>query len=174
MTKLKQTERTTCHDCGAEPGELHEINCDVERCESCGGQRISCFCCMPSFNEEVYGRNGFLRKEWSGIMHGGKMKEVKKRNKKIPNKTIISNFFTVFFADWGTDFKVTINKEEEIYNCFVEHKFLGPDVCIPVKVIQNKNEYNSFCLVVNGEYWDDLTREAVFACMWFETAQEKE
>lgn len=33
-----------CHDCNAAPGTAHEPGCDVERCPSCGHQRISCDC----------------------------------------------------------------------------------------------------------------------------------
>jgi hypothetical protein len=35
---------TNCHDCGAKPGEIHNPNCDVTRCSSCGGQRLQCNC----------------------------------------------------------------------------------------------------------------------------------
>jgi Zn finger protein HypA/HybF involved in hydrogenase expression len=31
-----------CHDCGAEPGELHMDGCDVEQCPECGRQLITC------------------------------------------------------------------------------------------------------------------------------------
>lgn len=37
-----QAER--CPDCHANPGQLHEWDCDVEQCPSCGGQLISCSC----------------------------------------------------------------------------------------------------------------------------------
>ena len=36
------TERK-CHDCGANPGELHQRWCDTERCPLCGGQALQCF-----------------------------------------------------------------------------------------------------------------------------------
>ncbi len=35
-------EKKKCHDCPAEPGELHEPGCDVEQCPVCGFQAISC------------------------------------------------------------------------------------------------------------------------------------
>src|SRR3954447_17239662 len=33
-----------CPDCGAGPGEFHELGCDIEQCPYCGGQLISCDC----------------------------------------------------------------------------------------------------------------------------------
>jgi hypothetical protein len=33
-----------CHDCLATKGNLHSLDCDVERCPRCGGQAISCDC----------------------------------------------------------------------------------------------------------------------------------
>jgi hypothetical protein len=37
-----------CRDCGVSEGELHVVNCCVERCTKCGGQRISCNCNTPA------------------------------------------------------------------------------------------------------------------------------
>lgn len=38
--------RKRCHDCGIvnEPGNIHHMGCDVERCPKCDGQLISCEC----------------------------------------------------------------------------------------------------------------------------------
>ena len=36
--------KNICHDCLAEPGQLHELGCDMERCPFCGKQLISCGC----------------------------------------------------------------------------------------------------------------------------------
>ena len=50
----------SCHDCAAKPGELHESGCDVERCNICGGQAISCG--HTEHNEEI----------WTGMWPGTK------------------------------------------------------------------------------------------------------
>ncbi len=50
----------TCPDCGAYPGEVHAIGCDIERCSVCGGQRIQCGC--PGHDRR------FAR--WSGFYPG--------------------------------------------------------------------------------------------------------
>ena len=51
---------TTCHDCGANPGEIHKDGCDVERCSVCGGQRLCCGC---RGHDKAFAR-------WTGIWPG--------------------------------------------------------------------------------------------------------
>jgi hypothetical protein len=41
---MLQDDFKTCGDCGAERGEYHWINCDMEECPVCKGQRLSCGC----------------------------------------------------------------------------------------------------------------------------------
>ena len=40
--KKEATKR--CPDCGAKPGAVHGVNCDVARCLICKGQLLSCDC----------------------------------------------------------------------------------------------------------------------------------
>lgn len=39
-----RNNKMCCPDCGAEPGEQHDPNCDVAMCTLCGRQRLSCDC----------------------------------------------------------------------------------------------------------------------------------
>ncbi len=59
MIKM-QNNLKRCHDCGAEPGTIHEDGCDVERCSVCGGQRLQCEC---EGHDKQFAR-------WTGIWPG--------------------------------------------------------------------------------------------------------
>ena len=49
----------SCHDCGVDPGEVHEMGCDVAHCLNCGSQTIFADCCEEPLNGQ-----------WSGIWPG--------------------------------------------------------------------------------------------------------
>ena len=49
-----------CHDCGVDPGALHENGCAVERCPACGRQALSCPCAGSSLE----------RLPWTGVWPG--------------------------------------------------------------------------------------------------------
>lgn len=75
--------KTKCPDCYIDPGELHELGCDVETCPRCGLQQISCDCIYevngvdPSMlSREVYS-NGPLPYMW-------KQWDVEWKNRRIP------------------------------------------------------------------------------------------
>jgi hypothetical protein len=40
-----------CGDCDVEPGQLHVVFCDLERCPKCGGQAISCEHALEGFSD---------------------------------------------------------------------------------------------------------------------------
>ena len=49
-----------CPDCSVKPGEIHLINCDVERCSVCGRQRLMDDC---KGHDPAFSR-------WTGIWPG--------------------------------------------------------------------------------------------------------
>lgn len=57
--------KTICHDCHANPGEYHDMGCDVEQCPDCGRQMIGCHCDEPreTFDEGE-------RLIWTGVWPG--------------------------------------------------------------------------------------------------------
>lgn len=76
---------TTCHDCGAKPGQMHAAGCDVERCSVCGGQRLQCFC--PGHDK------AFAR--WTGIWPG--KAEVEYLGLKSLNDLFVGGLYKIFF-----------------------------------------------------------------------------
>lgn len=39
---MRKKKAQNCPGCGAQPGELHRLGCDVEGCPRCGQQLLSC------------------------------------------------------------------------------------------------------------------------------------
>lgn len=58
----KPTEMRRCPDCGVDPGLRHGEGCDVQRCSSCGGQRLQCGC--PNHDPDFARWTGF----WPGAL----------------------------------------------------------------------------------------------------------
>jgi hypothetical protein len=55
-------EDRDCPDCGTQPGELHVLGCDVERCPRCGRQLLSCGCLENCHDEDAI----LHRLPWTG------------------------------------------------------------------------------------------------------------
>jgi hypothetical protein len=49
-----------CHDCGIKPGQAHKPGCDIERCSSCGQQKLGCEC---EDHDPLFAR-------WTGVWPG--------------------------------------------------------------------------------------------------------
>ena len=52
---------TDGHDGAVKPGQPHDPNCDIARCSSCGGQRLSCAGCAD--HDPLFAR-------WTGLWPG--------------------------------------------------------------------------------------------------------
>ena len=95
-TEKDLVEKSSCHDCGAKEGELHDYGCDMERCPFCGRQLIGCSCSYHALGyqynstkeycglpKEIY-ENGLSKeqeKEWINLLE----KEKRIRWIKYPN-----------------------------------------------------------------------------------------
>lgn len=55
-----KTTQHVCHDCGVKEGQIHQWNCDMERCPKCGHQVISCACELTQAQAEKLGRVPYI------------------------------------------------------------------------------------------------------------------
>ena len=44
LRRIRHRGSAPCVDCGVEPGVLHHLLCDRERCPACRGQLLACGC----------------------------------------------------------------------------------------------------------------------------------
>jgi len=44
IPRTPHESNTPCGDCGVQKGQIHHSECDIERCNNCGGQKLSCGC----------------------------------------------------------------------------------------------------------------------------------
>lgn len=73
-----------CHDCGVKPGEMHKKGCDVERCNLCGYQAISCDCTRTQTKVRKYGGPILWDGEWPGVLDCQNLNFYCKRNPEGP------------------------------------------------------------------------------------------
>lgn len=89
-----------CPDCGVTIGFPHQNECDIERCSTCGQQRVTCECSMHDPEQSLW--TGFMpmRKNFSLSLKLSKDKRVGVKKQRCFNNC----FRTLFFCgEYSTD-----------------------------------------------------------------------
>ncbi len=60
---MRTSALRNCPDCAAMPGHPHDLNCDVQICSVCGGQRLQCNVNKCRDHDPLFAR-------WTGIWPG--------------------------------------------------------------------------------------------------------
>jgi len=101
-----------CHDCNCKEGELHHLNCDMERCPFCGSQLLICSCCYEKLNIDV-SKGTWAYKHGLDEEQEEKWLEILEQKGRIP-WICIPNLCVACGKNWPEFFNVP-NKEWEKY-----------------------------------------------------------
>jgi hypothetical protein len=85
-------ELINCPDCGARPGEIHILHCNVERCSHCGYQRL--MCCNDKHDPFFARWTGF----WPGVIECSALGLTTKTGELDLGKFYGLDYYKIFFV----------------------------------------------------------------------------
>ena len=124
-----------CHDCGAEEGEHHQLNCDMERCPFCGRQLIGCGCCYELLGIDVSEGTWFYEHGLTSEQEQDFLELLEKKGRipwvMIPVLCalcgeIFPTMFTVKDKEWNKYIVPELQDKVLCYGCYNRQKKLFP------------------------------------------------